>query len=351
MNIEIISNDRGLYGLKDTETNQIVLPCEYLGIEDIQYNNCVVVRKEVPQSFTWTQSINSTHYTEGLFNIEKRKFILDCNYRGIWKFDKNTGLACVVKKHDGHSSGFINKDGDIIIPLEYDMPWHECFDTNKAITLRNSSGKYGVIDCENRIKLPFIYDNLDAGRFTSYEPLSRVNINDLWGYVDRNYQLSIPCQYRLAGSFFEIGGFWRALVTNSSGKDMLIDPNGRDIIPSKYKSFRIRIGQEYYAECFYDSLFSGLQMDIISTIDGHIISSSSNNGMDQRTKDLLAKMIIYGSTSAAKGAIKLLCSVLGYPVPIPDGVIYTYSQQLRDAAWEEYKTSGSILKALNKLMS
>lgn len=352
MSIEKFSNSIGLLGLKETETGKIILDCDYLSISHIQYNNCVVVQKEVPKSYSWTQSINNTHYTEGLFDVEKRKFVLECKYRGIWDFDKETGLACVVKRHDGHSSGFINRNGDVIIPLEYDMPWHEYFDTNKGMTLRRSSdGKYGVVDNENRIKLPFEYDNLDAGRFFSSEPLSGVSKNKLWGYVDRNYQIIIPCRYQRAGNFFEVGGYWRALVTDSSGKELLIDTNGHSIIPPKYSSFKIRIGQEYYAMCFYQSFFRGVQMDIISTIDGHIISSSDAAAMDHRTKDLLARGIIYASVSAAKGAIKLLSSALGYPIPIPDGVTHAYSQKIRDLAWQEYEKTGSIIKAIEIMIS
>lgn len=342
--VRFSDNNTGRYGLKDSVTGSIILPCKYLGIGPFQYNNRVVVLKEAPDSYLWTQSINGVRYTEGLFDVEHRRFVLDCDYRGIWPFDENTGLACVVKRHDGHSSGYINKDGVFVIPMIYDMPLRDTFDTNKAITLKYD-GKYGVVDYANKTRLPFEYDNSDAGQFYSSEPLSLICRGDRWGYVDRDYNVVIPPKYKQAGTFFEVGGYWRAIVTGSNGKDALIDTSGNSVIPSKYSSFRIRIGQEYYAQCFYPSLFGGAKSDILSTIDGHVVYSTS--GMDQKTKDLLAKAIIYGSVSAAKSAIALFCSSLGYP--LPDYVIYEHSKRARDRAWEEYQKTGSIFKALERL--
>lgn len=347
MSIIKIKGQNEKYGLYDDVSHQQILVCEYFEIVDLQYNDLFVVKKAV-SPYYGGQSINGSYSRAGLFNARTLQFLIPCENHSIWHYDKNVGLACVVKENDGHSSGYINSNGETIIPFIYDMPWHDNFDTNKAITLC-INGEYGVVDTLNRVKLPFQYENIDAGRFELPEqPLSRICKNGLWGFVDRNYNIAISCQYRNVGSYFPIGTYWRSIVTDNNGKQHLINEKGNDVIPSKYSSFGIPIGREYVAECSYWSLFGGWQKEYVSTIDGHIMGSNSSE-MDQFTKDLLAKAIIYGSVAAAKGALKIVAAACGTPLP-PDGVSSYYSKQIRDKAWRVYKESGSILEALSAMM-
>lgn len=346
MNVRKISNSAGLYGLFDDDAHQTILPCEYIDIGDVQYNDLVVVQKET-ERYEGAQWVNGKYHRAGLFNLRTRRFIIPCICHSIWHFDRNTDLVCVVKENDGHSSGYINALGEVIIPLIYDMPWHDTFDSNKAITLKLND-KYGVVDYLNRTKLSFKYENLDAGRFESIEqPLSRVCEDGLWGFVDREYQTVISCKYRNVSEYFPVGEYWRALATDTDGKEHLLDERGRDVIPSRYSSFRIYNGREYFAECFYRTLFGGWQKEYISTIDGHVLSSG-NSEMDQKTKDALAYAIIYGSVAVAKATLNIFCGAVGCPPPSAPIEGY-YSKQARDRAWEEYKKSGSILNALGKM--
>lgn len=346
MKVKIISNSEGLYGLFDDDARQMILPCEYIEIGEVQYNNLVVVQKETEKYYGAQWTIGKYHKS-GLFNVRTRRFVIPCQCHSIWKFDKNTDLACIVQENDGHSSGYINAMGEVIIPFVYDMPWHDSFDSNKAITLRLND-KYGVVDYMNRTKLPFKYENLDAGRFDDIEqPLSRICENGLWGFVNRDYQTVISCKYRNVLGYFPVGQYWRTLATDTSGKEHLLDEKGRDVIPSRYSSFRIYNGREYFAECFYWALFGGWQKEYVSTIDGHVLGSN-NSEMDQMTKDALAYAVIYGSAAVAKGAVKMIASFLGYPIPNRPVENY-YSKKIRDAAWKEYKDTGSIMKAIGKM--
>lgn len=346
MQVRKISNSDGLYGLFDDDTHQIILPCEYVNIEELQYNNLVVVHKET-ERYHGAQWVDGKYRRAGLFNAKTRRFIIPCQCHSIWHFDKNTDLACVIKENDGHSSGYINALGEVKIPFIYDMPWHDNFDSNNAITLRLND-KYGVVDYMNRTRLPFRYENLDAGRFEYIEqPLSRICENGLWGFVNREYQIVISCRYSNALEYFPVGEYWRTLTTDTNGKDHLLDERGRDIIPSKYSYFRLYKDREYFAECYYKTLFGGWIKEYVSTLDGHILGSNSSD-MDQKTKDVLAYAIIYGSVSVAKAALNLVCNALGCPPPSAPLEGY-YSKQARDRAWDEYKHSGSIINALGKM--
>lgn len=74
------------------------------------------------------------------------------------EFQYVNGTFCYIKINGG-KHGYIDTNGRIIIPLEYDyaadIPYRKCFTVNK-------NGKWGLIDNENKTLIPLQWDNLET---------------------------------------------------------------------------------------------------------------------------------------------------------------------------------------------
>lgn len=327
------------YGLVDRRGNTI-LPTTYFGISWAQYGSLYIVKKAVDDSYHWTQSINSQHYTVGLYDAQGKKWVLDCDYYSIWAFDPVFHLACVVKRHDWHSSGFINAKGDFIIPLKYNMPYWEHFDAYGHMPLVYNE-KWGVVDFQGNILMDFEYDEISP--FYSDCSFAKIKKNGKIGYVNTECKIIVSPKYEEGIDYFCAGGYWRTVVKESS-QYFVIDERGNHISIG-YKSIRVKIGESYYAEALCFSLFGGgWHWERLSTITGNIVSGT---GMDRETKDLIVKAAIFGTAAAASVAVSVLAAHFG--VSIPPGVKYKYSSEAKQRAWEAYQRTDSVIDALSNL--
>ena len=119
--------------------------------------------------------------------------------------------------------GYIDRKGDIIIPIEYDDIGE--FSENVVSVCKNR--KWGFRDNKNKSITPMRYD--DAAFFS--EGLAAVEKNDKWGYVNKKGKVVIPIKYNMA-EYFEDGV---AVVSNSTDTG-IIDKKGKEIIPLEYES-------------------------------------------------------------------------------------------------------------------
>ena len=85
------------------------------------------------------------------------KILIPFIYDNIGVFSACTGLAPVIKNG---KQGFVNRKGDIAIPLEYDAS-HVTHFYEPGVAILVKSGKYGVIGIQNNIIIPFEYDNIE----------------------------------------------------------------------------------------------------------------------------------------------------------------------------------------------
>lgn len=106
-------------------------------------------------------------------------------YEGICGF--NEGLALVT---DGQKFGFINKQGNIIIPIIYDKS--DIFFRDGIIRVELNE-KFGVINSKNQTIVPIDYDFIDKFRF--YNGLIAVTKAGKSGVFNHDGQLIIPVQY------------------------------------------------------------------------------------------------------------------------------------------------------------
>ena len=128
--------------------------------------------------------------------------IIKPQYYDVFSF-KN-GYAC-VKQND--KWGFINKKNEVVIPFEYDIPKYcikgdnpakyliggSCFTNHNGKFLAEvaKGDKWGIIDLNNNVVLPFKYDwlCLTSGNYIA------AKLNDKWGFIDINDNIIVPFIY------------------------------------------------------------------------------------------------------------------------------------------------------------
>ena len=162
-------------------------------------------------------------------------------YKGNESFDfvgeKSNTQIQVVRHKDKY--GFI-KNGDIIVPIEYDevgynYDWQNNKNGNDDIRWDYSvlmsvskNGKWGFINKNGEIIIPFRFDSTRG--FRDKAGLAQVSINGKFGYISLSGEEVIPIKYEFADDF-ENG--LAGIVSN--GKVGFIDVKGNLIIPCVYE--------------------------------------------------------------------------------------------------------------------
>jgi hypothetical protein len=139
--------------------------------------------------------------------------------------------ADFAKVSKNNRLGFINKQGEVVVPLDYENV--KVFSNGLAAVMM--LGKHGFIDTAGTLVIPPIYE--DAGYFG--DGLAPVKKNGKFGFIDRKGTLVIPYTYFESYSFYN----GRAAVqldqdqdmeTEESGKWGFIDVTGELIITYTY---------------------------------------------------------------------------------------------------------------------
>ena len=110
--------------------------------------------------------------------------LTDTTYRDLGTFSE--GLAWVVDDAAG-KCGYIDKTGQLVIPLEYDTVYP--FSDGMAVVRQGD--KWGAIDQNNNVVIPFQYD----GSFGGTDGYMTVQVNGKYGLVDKENQMVVPAEY------------------------------------------------------------------------------------------------------------------------------------------------------------
>ena len=125
----------------------------------------------------------------GIMELPRQLMVKGFNrYNSFWSFDDN-GL-CMVRLDlpKGYAYGYVNEEGIEQIPVEYDY----IYSFENGITVAKKEGKYGVIDLNNNIVVPFGLPYVDVRGFRN----SRASVKDSsgkWGVIDTAGNLIVPC--------------------------------------------------------------------------------------------------------------------------------------------------------------
>lgn len=134
--------------------------------------------------------------------------------------DFHEGLAEVEMNG---KSGFIDRNGDIVIPCEYDRVSAGGFD--EGLCGVEKDGHWGYIDRKGQIVIPMEFSN--AGRFS--DGYAQACKNDKYGYIDKEGNAVVPFEYDGASSFQN-----GKVTVAVNGKYGIIDLTGVVVVPFEY---------------------------------------------------------------------------------------------------------------------
>ena len=182
-------------------------------------------------------------FSEGLALVKKDgqwggvdkygEIIIPLEYDNISSFSEELAVVKKDKKY-----GFINKQGKVAIPLEYDEARSFSEGLAKVMKISNVKvyfnrlnvkktydAKYGYINKQGEYAVPLDYD--DIANFS--EGLAAVKKEDKWGFVNKQGEVVIPLEYDAASSFSE-----RLARVAKNGKYGFVDTQGKIAIPFEY---------------------------------------------------------------------------------------------------------------------
>ena len=138
-----------------------------------------------------------------------------------WQDDFYNGFAKV--ELDG-KTGFINEDGEEVVPCKYD---NAC-NFSEGFACVATEGLYGFVNENGEEVIPCKYD--DANSFS--EGLARVSLNEKWGCINTKGEKIVPCKYDYIGKCIE-NGLLEVQLDNKMG---FVDLNGKEVISCQYKT-------------------------------------------------------------------------------------------------------------------
>lgn len=119
---------------------------------DIYIGNKRMTDESQPEDWE-ISTINNVIDKNGEVIIEAGK------YGYIWNFHEWLAQASTGKISDDAKVGFIDKNGEVIIPMEYDHSWLGG-DFSWWIVILEKSKKFGIINKNNEIIAPFEYEHI-----------------------------------------------------------------------------------------------------------------------------------------------------------------------------------------------
>lgn len=184
-------------------------------------------------------------FSEGMALIETDKSIGFINEQGVevvppdgkylWGGDFSEGMAIVGKKNEKgwrDYAGFINKLGEVIIPLIY----QDAKRFGEGLAPVKKDNKWGFIDKTGKTIIPFDYYNA----YTFSCGLANVEKKDSdefyskSGYIDKKGGIIIPTNYKSVSDFHKLSSGYRAFVQDNDNKYHLIDNKGNELFDFGY---------------------------------------------------------------------------------------------------------------------
>ena len=109
-------------------------------------------------------------------------------YDSFWSFDEYGLCRVRLDQHPGYLYGYVNERGVEQIPIEYE----HIYSFEDGITIAKKNGRYGAVDLENNIVIPFGLPYAEVRGFRN----GRAAVKDhhgKWGVIDTKGILVVPC--------------------------------------------------------------------------------------------------------------------------------------------------------------
>ena len=134
-------------------------------------------------------ALKDRHDKWGIIELPSQKDIIGFKkYDSFRSFDEN-GLCMVrLDQEKGYLYGYVNEQGVEQIPVEYD----HLYTFENGITIAKKDGRYGAIDLNNNAVIPFNLPYVDVRGFRD----GRASVREMsgkWGVIDTEGKLVVPC--------------------------------------------------------------------------------------------------------------------------------------------------------------
>lgn len=260
-----VQDDNGLYGYIN-EYGTEVIPCEYIRAGDFKQNGLAMVAKSEHEcgyidkdgkEIIPLQYDNAAAFPAGNIlgvametgtSIENWAFF-NCKGEQLTEFEyqyegqpiawENSDTVMIVSKSSENNSfeyqyGVIDDKGNEIIPvsdqvIDITKPLGESGLIAVGRMQKNGSIKYGYLNSQNEIDIPFEYE--DARNFCN-NGLAAVKKNGVWGYIDKRGMTQISFKYEEAEDFGENG----LAFVKTSNTSSYINENGEDVLIGEWES-------------------------------------------------------------------------------------------------------------------
>ena len=123
--------------------------------------------------------------------------------------DFSEGIARIIKVDDkaiNYKTGYINTEGDLVIPFMDERPFESHTDIDDkdeyctdGLIRFQAKYKYGFLDKDLNIVIPFFYK--DALRF--HDGLAIVKYEDEWGFINKTNDFVSLAEFQKAGPFYK----------------------------------------------------------------------------------------------------------------------------------------------------
>lgn len=167
------------------------------------------------------------------FQTTDEKVLTDNSFSQV-----QTSVSDSYAQTDETSSNSKFESSDTNVTTNAKLPAIKENDDGSSLKCSEKDGKWGYVDGEGNVVIPFIYDYADG----FYDGFAAVRIDYSWGFINQNGKTVIPFEYAGAWSF--INGLAPVYKDNLWG---FINQNNELVIDYQYSNIS-KIGGAYYDE-------------------------------------------------------------------------------------------------------
>jgi hypothetical protein len=213
---------KGKWGAISAEGKE-VLPIKYWFVEIAK--NCILVH-DTPEDRV------------GVYSLEGKE-LLPIQYKRVYHLDilhPDKEHLLLLQNQDDKTGIYNLKTKTIVLEPQYEMDSYSVSNTESAIFSLKNQGKIALFNLEGKQITPFQYTGLGGGNIVSGGYATIQNEEGLWGVVDKNGKITVPCQYKALGTTVNSE---RIPFQNEKGKWGYLDvTNGKIIVEAQYDKAR-----------------------------------------------------------------------------------------------------------------
>ncbi|MFT5819647.1 MAG: hypothetical protein ACI8ZM_000872 [Crocinitomix sp.] len=164
--------------------------------------------------------------------------VIPCKYVGSSSFSEGLASVALASSIKGEY-GFINRDGEVVIPLSFIQAGTSSF--NDGLARATMAGKTVLIDKGGNVVFKTKNRNIQGTNYGLVSVITKANRKG-WGWVNFKDEFVIDPIYDHAINFNKVG----YAVVEKGGLKGMIDTTGRMILPLKYETIYCDISKDGY---------------------------------------------------------------------------------------------------------